>query len=47
MQLLSDYFYDVNILSVTLRLFLAVLFGGIIGMERGATKHPAGFIPER
>lgn len=43
MQLLPDYFYDINVFSVTFRLFLAVLFGGAIGMERGATKHPAGF----
>ncbi len=40
---LPDYFYDVNIVSVTIRLFLAVLYGGIIGLERGATRHPAGF----
>lgn len=43
MNIMPDYFYDINILSVTLRLFLAVVFGGIIGLERGATKHPAGF----
>lgn len=43
MNILPDYFYDINILSVTFRLFLAVVFGGIIGLERGATKHPAGF----
>ena len=40
---LPDYFYDVNIFSVILRLFLAVLYGGIIGLERGASKHPPGF----
>jgi len=40
---LPDVFYDVNLLSVAFRLFLAVIFGGIIGLERGATKHPAGF----
>jgi len=43
MFILPDYFYDINILSVTFRLFLAVVFGGIIGLERGASKHPAGF----
>lgn len=43
MNILPEYFYDINILSVTFRLFLAVLFGGIIGLERGATNHPAGF----
>lgn len=43
MDILPDYLYDVNAVSVALRLFLAVLFGGAIGLERGATKHPAGF----
>ena len=43
MHILPEYFYDINIFSVTFRLFLAVVFGGIIGLERGATKHPAGF----
>lgn len=43
MLTLPDVFYDVNLLSVAFRLFLAVIFGGIIGLERGATKHPAGF----
>ncbi|MDD4565118.1 MAG: MgtC/SapB family protein [Eubacteriales bacterium] len=38
-----QYFYDVNIFSVIFRLSLAVLYGGIIGLERGATRHPAGF----
>jgi len=40
---LPSYFYDVNIFSVTLRLILAVIFGGIIGLERGANRHAAGF----
>lgn len=40
---LPDSFYDINIVSVSLRLFLAFLFGGIIGLERGANRHPAGF----
>lgn len=43
MHALPDYFYDVNLVSVTFRLFLAVLFGGAIGLERGTTRHPAGF----
>ncbi|MGI6722621.1 MAG: MgtC/SapB family protein [Anaerovoracaceae bacterium] len=34
---------DLNVFSVTLRLLLAMLFGGIIGLERGANRHPAGF----
>jgi len=40
---LPAVFYDLNIVSITLRLFLAMLFGGIIGLERGANRHPAGF----
>ncbi len=43
MHIPPDFLYDVNIVSVTFRLFLAVLFGGVIGLERGASKHPAGF----
>ena len=40
---LPDYLYEVNILSVTLRLVMAVIIGGIIGLERGTNSHPAGF----
>lgn len=35
--------YDLNMLTVFLRLLLAVALGGVIGLERGANKHPAGF----
>ena len=40
---LPDIFYDVNLVSTSFRLILAVLFGGIIGLERGANRHLAGF----
>ena len=40
---LPDQFYDITLVSTGLRLILAVLFGGIIGLERGANRHPAGF----
>jgi len=40
---LPDYFYDLNLFSTALRLILAAVFGGIIGLERGASRHPAGF----
>jgi len=40
---LPEYFYDINIISISTRLLLAVIFGGIIGLERGANRHPAGF----
>jgi len=40
---LPDYFYDLNIFSISLRLVMALIAGGIIGLERGANRHPAGF----
>ena len=40
---LPDMFYELNIMSIVLRLFLALIFGGIIGLERGSNRHPAGF----
>lgn len=40
---LPDIFYDLNIFSIIFRLVLALLFGGLIGLERGADRHPAGF----
>ncbi len=43
MLTLPDVFYDVNLFSTSLRLVLAVVLGGIIGLERGANRHPAGF----
>jgi len=35
--------HELNLFTVCLRLCLAVLLGGVIGIERGANKHPAGF----
>ena len=40
---LPDYFYDINLFSTFIRLILAVIIGGAIGLERGANRHPAGF----
>lgn len=40
---LPEQFYDITLVSTGLRLILAVIFGGIIGLERGANRHPAGF----
>ena len=40
---LPDIFYELNIFSIILRLLLALVFGGLIGLERGADRHPAGF----
>ncbi|MBR3836346.1 MAG: MgtC/SapB family protein [Clostridia bacterium] len=38
-----DYFRDVTTVSVLFRLFLAVVCGGIIGIEREHKRRPAGF----
>lgn len=43
MSYVANYLYDVNFFSVTFRLILAVILGGIIGLERGSHKHAAGF----
>ena len=37
-----NYLEEFNTLSITVRLVLATMMGGVIGMERGATKHAAG-----
>ena len=33
---------DINAVSITVRLLMAMLLGGIIGLERGIKKRPAG-----
>ena len=38
-----NYLKEVNALSTFLRLVLALLCGGILGMERGKKNRPAGF----
>lgn len=40
---LPDFMYELNIYSICTRILLAILLGGIIGLERGATRHAAGF----
>lgn len=37
------YLRDINLVSIALRLTLAMLFGGLIGMERERKRRPAGF----
>ena len=37
-----NYLEEFNEISVAVRLVLAAVMGGVIGMERGATKHAAG-----
>ncbi|MDR2355026.1 MAG: MgtC/SapB family protein [Clostridiales Family XIII bacterium] len=46
MQLIYNYLGcldTVNIVSTIVRLVLAVVIGGVIGLERGARNRPAGF----
>lgn len=38
-----EYLQEINVVSVTLRLLLALICGGIVGIERGQKKRPAGF----
>ena len=40
---IMNYLKEVNALSTFLRLALALLCGGILGMERGKKNRPAGF----
>lgn len=37
-----DYFREMNIWALLLKLFLAVVFGGLIGLERGQKHRAAG-----
>ena len=34
---------DLNAVSIVLRIILSLLIGGILGIERGRKRHPAGF----
>ncbi len=43
MQELWAYIHEFNALSVALRLVLAMICGGMIGMERAQKRRPAGF----
>ena len=43
MYVLPDVLHDINIVSTAVRLVLAVVVGGLIGLERGASNHAAGF----
>ena len=38
-----DFFRDMDLLAVTARLVLAVICGGVIGIEREIKRRPAGF----
>lgn len=43
LQPMMDYIGEVNALSTFLRLALAMICGGVLGMERGKKNRPAGF----
>lgn len=43
MDNLVGYIEEFNEISIVIRLVLATLFGGIIGMERESRRHSAGF----
>jgi putative Mg2+ transporter-C (MgtC) family protein len=38
-----DYLRQFNLVSILIRLLLAMLFGGFIGLERESKRRPAGF----
>ena len=40
---LNTNLHEINLLSITLRLVLAVICGGVIGLNRAMNKRPAGF----
>ena len=42
-RLLGDWLSEINIYSISIRIFLAVFLGGLIGIERAFKKHEAGF----
>lgn len=43
MESILNLLKEVNLISTTVRLLLALLCGGILGIERGRKKRPAGF----
>lgn len=40
---IGDYLGELNIVSVVLRLLLAMGLGGVLGVEQGKKGRPAGF----
>lgn len=42
-EMLKILLKEVNIISITLRLILAIVCGGLIGYDRGKKRRPAGF----
>ncbi len=42
-EYIPEVLKEINLVSVTVRLLLSLLCGGILGVERGRKKRPAGF----
>ncbi|ROR28442.1 putative Mg2+ transporter-C (MgtC) family protein [Mobilisporobacter senegalensis] len=42
-EMIGVYLQEVNWLSITVRLILAIICGGLIGYDRGRKRRPAGF----
>ncbi|MEG0711925.1 MAG: MgtC/SapB family protein, partial [Niameybacter sp.] len=43
METLKQTLAGINILSISVRLGMALVFGGLLGLERVKKKRPAGF----
>lgn len=43
LEQVMEVLQEINAVSITIRLGLAILFGGIIGYDRGKKRRPAGF----
>ncbi len=41
-KLIGRWLLDINLPSILIRLFLALIIGGALGLERSSKKHPAG-----
>lgn len=41
--MMLDMLRDLNLMTIAFRIFLALLLGGMIGLERGSKNQPAGF----
>ncbi len=42
-EFFGNWLFEINIPSIIIRLLLAVIFGGVIGVERASKNHAAGF----
>ena len=41
-ELLGKSIYDLSIVTMTIRIILSMMCGGMIGLERGKSNQPAG-----